>query len=62
MVVRKTINKKYALISVFDKKKLNYLCKNLKLQNYEFISTGSTCVKIKSLGYNCKEISKILNT
>ena len=51
MVVRKTINKKYALISVFDKNKLNYLCKNLKLQNYEFISTGSTCAKIKSLGY-----------
>ena len=50
MVVRKTINKKYALISVFDKNKLNYLCKNLKLQNYEFISTGSTCAKIKSLG------------
>ena len=59
MVVRKTINKKYALISVFDKNKLNYLCKNLKLQNYEFISTGSTCAKIKSLGYNCKEISAI---
>ena len=59
MVVRKTINKKYALISVFDKKKLNYLCKNLKLQNYEFISTGSTCNKIKSLGYNCREISVI---
>ena len=36
------IDKKYALISVFDKSKLKYLCANLKKFNYEFISSGST--------------------
>ena len=35
MVNRKNIDKKYALISVFDKSKLKYLCANLKKFNYE---------------------------
>ena len=61
MVVRKDLEKKYALISVYDKSKLNYLCKNLKKHKYEFISTGSTCKKIKSMGFNCIEVSKITN-
>ena len=58
MVFRKDI-KKYALISVFDKKNLKYLCQNLNEQNYLFISTGSTSKKIKSLGFQCLEVSKI---
>ena len=58
MVFRKDI-KKYALISVFDKKNLKYLCQNLNKQNYLFISTGSTSKKIKSLGFQCLEVSKI---
>ena len=52
MVFRKDI-KKYALISVFDKTNLRYLCKNLKKQNFFFISTGSTSKEIKSLGFQC---------
>ena len=59
MVNRKNLETKYALISVYDKSKLNLLCNNLKKYNYKFISTGSTCKKIKSLGFECIEISKI---
>ena len=58
MVNRSNI-KKYALISVFDKTNLKFLCQNLKKNNFEFISTGSTCAKIKSLGFKCKEVSKL---
>ena len=58
MVYRSNI-KKYALISVFDKTKLKYLCQNLKKHNVEFISTGSTCDKIKGLGFKCKEVSNL---
>ena len=50
MVNRKNIDKKYALISVFDKSKLKYLCANLKKFNYEFISSGSTGKKIRKKG------------
>ena len=32
MVNRKDLDKKYALISVFDKKELRYLCNNLTIQ------------------------------
>ena len=42
MVVRKNLKKKFALISVFEKKNLKYLCSNLNKFNYSFISTGST--------------------
>jgi len=59
MVNRKNIKKKYALISVYNKINLLYLCKNLKKHNISFISTGSTCKKIKNLGFNCKEISNL---
>ena len=59
MVIRKNMNIKYALISVYDKSNLENLCKNLKKNNHKFISTGSTCKKIKSLGFDCLEISKL---
>ena len=58
MVFRKDINR-YALISVFDKKNLKYLCQNLDKKSYLFISTGSTSKEIKSLGFQCVEVSKI---
>ena len=61
MVTRKNMTKKNILISVFDKKKLNYLCSNLHKLNYTFISTGSTYKEIKRLGYKCREISKLTN-
>ena len=59
MVSRKNLNKKYALISVFNKNKIDYLCKFLKKYNYNFISTGNTYSYIKKLGYNCKSISSV---
>ncbi len=59
MVIRKNLSTRFALISVFDKIDLKILCISLKKYNYKLISTGSTCKKIKSLGFDCIEISKI---
>ena len=59
MVNRKNLKKKYALISVFDKKNLNYLCSNLTKHNYNLISSGSTGDTIRNMGFRCKDISKI---
>ena len=59
MVITKNLNQKFALISVFDKRNLRYLCTNLKKYNYKFISTGSTGNKIRGMGFKCKDISKI---
>ena len=59
MVITKNLKQKYALISVFDKKNLRYLCTNLNKYNYKFISTGSTGNKIRGLGFKCRDISKI---
>ena len=59
MVIRKNLEVKYALISVYTKNKLDILCKYLNENNFKFISTGSTAKKIISLGYKCLEVSKI---
>lgn len=59
MVIRKNLKKKFALISVYDKRKLNYLCKNLKYYDYNFISSGSTGENIRKMGFKCTDISKI---
>ena len=59
MVLRKNLKKKFALISVFEKKNLKYLCSNLSNLNYSFISSGATGKKIRSLGFKCKDISKL---
>ena len=59
MVLRKNLEKKHALISVFDKDNLRYLCSNLLKNNYSLISTGSTGNKIRSMGFSCIDISKI---
>ncbi len=61
MVYRKNLKKKYALISVYDKKNLSYLCKNLTNHNYSFISSGSTGKKIRSIGYECMDLVKFTN-
>ena len=59
MVLRKNLKKKFALISVFEKKNLKYLCSNLNKFNFSFMSSGSTGNKIRELGFKCKDISKI---
>ncbi len=61
MVIGKNLKKKFALISVFEKKNLKYLCSNLNKFNYSFISSGSTGKKIRELGFKCKDISKLTN-
>ena len=61
MVVGKNLKKKFALISVFEKKNLKYLCSNLNKFNYSFVSSGSTGKKIRELGFRCKDISKLTN-
>ena len=61
MVIRKNLKKKYALISVYDKKNLSYLCKNLTKHNYNFISSGSTGNRIRSIGYECMDLAKLTN-
>ena len=62
MVVRKNLKNKFALISVFNKQKLEYLCSHLSLHKYNFISTGSTGKQIRALGFKCIDISKITRT
>ena len=59
MVITKNLKQKYALISVFEKKNLKYLCSSLNKYNYKFISTGSTGNKIRGMGFKCRDISKI---
>ena len=59
MVNRKNLKNKFALISVFEKKNLRYLCTNLSRHSYNFISSGSTGDKIRSMGFKCKDVSKI---
>ena len=59
MVSRKNLNFKYALVSVYNKNKLGFLCKNLKKYDYKFLSTGSTCKKIRDLGFTTSELKDI---
>ena len=59
MVTRKKINRKCALIFIYEKKNLKYLCTNLEKFNYNFISSGSTGKKIRSMGFKCIDVSKL---
>ena len=60
MVSHKKINS-FALVSVFNKTKISFLCKILKQNKVGIISTDSTSKKIKSLGFDCLEISSLTN-
>ena len=62
MVIRKNLKNRHVFISVYDKKNLEFLCKNLQLYNYKFISTGKTAEKIRELGFNCLDLSKVIKT
>ena len=52
---------KSALISVSDKNKLKEVLKVLKKYKINLISSGGTYKKIRSLGYNCIEVSQYTN-
>ncbi len=60
MVSLKKINS-FALVSVYYKKNLSLLCNVLKKNKIGIIATGSTSKKIKSLGFDCFEISRLTN-
>ena len=51
--------KKYALISVFDKKNLFSICQILNKYNIVLISTGSTAKEIRKKGFRCKLLSDL---
>ena len=53
---------KRALISVSNKKNLNFLIQTLKKHKIQIVSSGGTYKEIKKLGYNCLEISKYTNS
>ncbi|MDC0037556.1 bifunctional phosphoribosylaminoimidazolecarboxamide formyltransferase/IMP cyclohydrolase [Alphaproteobacteria bacterium] len=53
------IKDQYALISVFNKINLNFVCKVFKKNNIKIISTGSTSKYIKKIGYNCISVSNL---
>ncbi len=59
MVSRKNLKKKFALISVYDKNNLKYLCINLNKHGFNFISSGSTGENIRNLGFKCIDITKL---
>ena len=59
MVIRKSLKNKYALVSVYNKKNLKYLCSNLIKHDYKLISSGSTGKKIRSIGFKCIDISEV---
>ena len=59
MVIRKNLKNKYALVSVYNKKNLKYLCSNLIKHNYRLISTGSTGKEIRSIGFKCIDVSRV---
>ena len=58
MVTIKKINR-FALVSIYNKKNIALLCKIFKENNIGIISTGSTFKKIKSLGVDGFEVSKL---
>ena len=53
------MNKKNALVSVYNKTGLKKLCSIFSKYNINIISTGETANKIKDLGYKCKKISSL---
>ena len=53
--------KKNALVSLYNKNDLEYLCSTLQKFNINIISTGQTSVFIKKIGFKCTELSKITN-
>ena len=53
--------KRYALISVSNKKNIGKICKLLKKYNIVIISSGNTFKYIKKIGFTCNSVSQITN-
>ncbi len=58
MVSLKKINS-FALVSVYNKKNIKFLCSVLKKNNIGIVATGTSSKKIRSLGFTCYEISSL---
>ena len=54
-------NKKFALISVSDKSKIENIANYLKKNNFEIISTGGTYKILKELGIPVISVAEITN-
>ncbi len=52
-------NKRYALISTFNKSGLKQICTNLKKNNISIITTGATGQYIKKSGFKCESIENL---
>ena len=50
---------KYALISLYNKNNIEYLCSIFKKNKISIISTGQTSIYIKKFGFNCININKL---
>ena len=49
--------KKFALISVYNKKNIEWICDLFKKNGIQIISTGSTANYIKKIGFKCFKVS-----
>ena len=58
-VIKLKKNKRYALISTFDKSGLNKICTNFKKNNISIISTGGTARYIKKIGFKCLSVESL---
>ena len=52
-------NKRYALISTFEKSGLKKICNNFKKNNITIISTGETGRYIKKIGFKCISVESL---
>ena len=51
------MKKRYALISVYDKKGIKDICETFLKFNINIISTGTTAKHITNLGYKCRSVT-----
>ena len=58
-VIKLKKNKRYALISTFDKSGLKKICTNFKKYNISIISTGETRRYIKKIGFKCISVESL---
>ena len=51
------MKKRYALISIYDKKGIKDICETFLKFNINIISTGTTAKHITNLGYKCRSVT-----
>ena len=48
---------RFALISIYNKEKIEFICDTFKKNNIQIISTGSTANYIEKIGFKCSKVS-----